>query len=508
MLKKIVICFYVAVVLLSAISAKSKSIIAAEKISELAGKKIAVQVGTTHDELAKEVIKDANINYFPTTPDCFVALETGKVDAMITDYVIFDIYEAKYPGKVTLIQDGLPFVGFGFFTRKDNPVFQEFNEALKKLIESGERDAITRKWCGSDEESKVMPQKDWNGSRGTLRIAGSADYEPVYYIKDNQICGFDAEIISRIAKELDYDVVFENVDFSAITNMIASNKADIGCSGVGATAERAKEFNFTVEYYNGSACIGVKNDDPIAAGQANNFFGKIKESFIKNFIKESRWKLIVSGLKVTVIISVFSLIFGLLLGFAICMLRRMDKLPVNVISISFVRIIQGMPAVVLLMILYYIIFGSVDISGIIVAIIGFSINFGAYASEIFRAGMNSVEKGQIEAACALGYSKLQIFTKIIMPQAAVNFIPVLKGEFISMVKLTSIVGYIAVSDLTKASDIIRSRTMEAFFPLIMTAIIYFVIAVILTQTLVYVEKCVNPKQRKNILKGIKTKDSE
>ena len=171
----------------------------------------------------------------------------------------------------------------------------------------------------------------------------------------------------------------------------------------------------------------------------------------------------------------------------------------------YVRLLQGTPIVVLLMILYYVIFRSVDISAIVVAIIGFALNTGAYTSEIFRTAINGVDKGQIEAASAIGFNKFQVFMKIILPQAAKSVLPVYKGEFISLVKSTSIVGYIAIQDLTKASDIIRSRTYEAFFPLITTAIIYFVVTYIFIMLLNAIEKKIDPKHRKRTLKGVDCK---
>ena len=147
-------------------------------------------------------------------------------------------------------------------------------------------------------------------------------------------------------------------------------------------------------------------------------------------------------------------------------------------------------------------FGKVDIAAILVAILGFSLNFGAYVSEMMRAGIEAVDKGQIEAARALGFTKARTFWKITFPQAARHFLPVYKGEFISMVKMTSVVGYIAIQDLTKVSDIIRSRTLEAFFPLLATAFMYFLVANVLTLLLSRVEIKLDPKRRKRVMKGV------
>ena len=155
-----------------------------------------------------------------------------------------------------------------------------------------------------------------------------------------------------------------------------------------------------------------------------------------------------------------------------------------------------MPMVVLLMIMFYIVFARTSISGVWVAVIGFGMNFGAYVSEMIRTGILAVDKGQMEAALALGYTKPRAFMKIVLPQAARHFLPVFQGEFISLVKMTSVVGYIAIQDLTKAGDIIRSRTYEAFFPLIAIAIVYFVIAWLLTRVLVALQNRFDPKRRR------------
>ena len=183
-------------------------------------------------------------------------------------------------------------------------------------------------------------------------------------------------------------------------------------------------------------------------------------------------------------------------------MRRAQTRWMNIPAKVFIRAIQGTPIVVLLMILYYIVFGGVDINGLFVAVIGFSINFAAYVSEMMRTGIDTVDRGQREAATAIGFNRFQVFLRITFPQAARHVLPVFKGEFISMLKMTSIVGYIAIQDLTKMSDIIRSRTYEAFFPLIATALIYFVIAYIMISLLSLLEMRIDPKRRRRLVRGV------
>ena len=225
------------------------------------------------------------------------------------------------------------------------------------------------------------------------------------------------------------------------------------------------------------------------------------ESFQRTFLVEKRYEMVLQGLRVTIIITLLSAVFGTLLGFGICMMRRAQTRWANLPARIFIRAVQGTPIIVLLMILYYIVFGSTNLDAIVVAVIGFSINFAAYVSEMMRTGMDAVDRGQQEAAYALGFNRVQVFQKITFPQAARHALPVFKGEFISMLKMTSVVGYIAIQDLTKMSDIIRSRTYEAFFPLIATALIYFVMAYLMAGLLSLVEIRVDPKRRKRAVKG-------
>ena len=204
---------------------------------------------------------------------------------------------------------------------------------------------------------------------------------------------------------------------------------------------------------------------------------ELKNEFILNFIEDNRWKYIVDGLKITLIVTIFAVLIGVLLGFLIAIVRtthdKTGKLKIlNVICRVYLTVIRGTPVVVQLMIIYFIIFGSVDISKVLVAIIAFGINSGAYVAEIFRSGIMSIDNGQFEAGRSLGFNYAQTMMYIIMPQAFKNVLPTLCNEFISLLKETSVSGYIALQDLTKGGDIIRSRTYDAFMPLIAVALIY------------------------------------
>lgn len=218
-----------------------------------------------------------------------------------------------------------------------------------------------------------------------------------------------------------------------------------------------------------------------------------QERFYLNFIADDRWKYLVNGLKVTLTITFFALIIGVVLGFLVAIVRstydKTGKLKIlNLICKVYLTVIRGTPVVIQLLIIYFIIFGSVDINKTLVAVMAFGFNSGAYVAEIFRSGIMSIDDGQFEAGRSLGFNYAQTMFYIIMPQAFKNVLPALGNEFIVLLKETSVSGYIALEDLTKGGDIIRSRTYDAFMPLIAVAVIYLVMVMIFTKLVNMLER--------------------
>ena len=171
-------------------------------------------------------------------------------------------------------------------------------------------------------------------------------------------------------------------------------------------------------------------------------------------------------------------------------------------------LLQRTPMVVLLMILYYLVFGALNLSGLTVAVIGFTLTFGVSMYGMLRTGVNAVGTGQVEAAYALGYTDSETFFKIILPQAAIIFMPSYKSQLVSHLKATAVVGYITVLDLTKMGDVVRSRTYDAFFPLIAVSLIYFVLTAVINWIIGRLLNRTNPKRknRAGLLKGVNVHD--
>ena len=496
-------CVYPSV---TAVMVRSKQKASTEKkyetLSDFAGARFAALSGGVYDKLLQEVIADAkDFSYYNSVPDIVAALKAGRVDAGALDEPLAQLAAAKNEG-LKIFEEPVVRDKYGYAFPKGSPLREQFNEVIAKFKEDGTIESLKEKWLGADDGIKVLMEQDWPGDKGTIRYYYDGTHEPMTYLgSGGEPLGLEIDLLLLIARELDRKVEMTTCEFASLITALESGKADVVSGSLSITEERAKRVDFADTHYDSAMVLLVRDLD--GELQDKGFRANLEDSFQSTFVVEGRWRLILRGLGVTILISVFSGVFGLCLGFGICMLRRVSCKPTQWFGAVFVRVIQGTPIVVFLMILYYGIFGSADISEILVAIIGFSINFAAYSSEMMRTGIETVDKGQSEAALAMGYTKGQTFFKIVLPQAAGNFIPVLKGEFISMVKMTSVVGYIAVQDLTKVSDIIRSRTMEAFFPLIMTAVIYFVIANMMTAALSVAERKVAPKRKKRSLKGVR-----
>lgn len=219
----------------------------------------------------------------------------------------------------------------------------------------------------------------------------------------------------------------------------------------------------------------------------------LQDKFYGNFIEKNRWEYILDGLGVTLQVTFFAVMIGIVIGFLIAIIRstydKTGRLKIlNAICKIYLTVIRGTPVVVQLLIIYFVIFGSSDISKVLVAIMAFGFNSGAYVAEIFRSGIMSIDNGQFEAGRSLGFNYVQTMIHIIMPQAFKNVLPALGNEFIVLLKETSVSGYIALQDLTKGGDIIRSRTYDAFMPLIAVALIYLIMVMIFTKLVNLLER--------------------
>ena len=226
----------------------------------------------------------------------------------------------------------------------------------------------------------------------------------------------------------------------------------------------------------------------------------LTDKLYDTFIVDDRWKYLASGLKTTLIITFFAVIIGMVLGFLIAIVRathdKTGKLRIpNLLCKLYLTVIRGTPVMVQLLIIYYVIFASVKIDKTFVGILAFGLNSAAYVAEIVRSGIMSIDNGQFEAGACLGLNYRRTMLYIILPQAFKNVLPALANECIVLLKETSVAGYIALEDLTKGGDIIRSLTYEAFLPLIAVALIYLILVITLSRLVTRLERRLQKSDR-------------
>lgn len=479
-------------------------------LADLEHSTLGIVTGTTLDTIAQRDFPHAQRKYFSSGADALLALKQGKVDAFFADNTVFAGMAWESHDEVTCINEPIESVSNALILAKEGyseTLLAQINAFVAKSNSDGTLDRLTSKWFGDIEPSEHPDYSALGGENGTLRIAIGDSMKPVAYKKGNLYTGFEVDFLTLFAAEYGYKLEMEGMAFDALIPAVATGRCDIGACGITITPERTEEVTFADSHFE-TYCIAVIRKEVTAQV---GFWEDLADSFEKTFIRESRWKLILEGVGVTMLISACAAVAGTLLGFGLFMLTRSDikqlQVPARAIAKVYSRIVAGTPVVVILMILFYVVFGRLrNMSGIVVAIIGFTLTFGAFVYDHMTVSVSSVDRGQTEAAYALGYTKNKTFFRIVLPQAMSIFLPSYCGQAVELIKATAVVGYIAVNDLTKMGDIIRSNTYEAFFPLIATAVIYFLLTWGLSMLLGLVKLRFEPKRRstEKILKGVET----
>lgn len=479
-----------------------------ETLDDFGGSTIGSQTGTMFDDILNGCIDGLNFKYYNDLSSMILALRTGGIDAIGLDEPVARLAAAQNID-LEMFPEMAETDSYGLGLQKDSELTDKVNAVIKRFAIDGTLDELQEKWFSKDGSIKHIDIEEYAAANGVLRYAHDSTTEPMSYVGDNgDSLGYEVELVRLIGKELGMQVVITQTSFGSLINMLTSGMADIVSGAMSITDERLESIDFAASHYTGGIALVIRASDVAAEDTKTentdaSWWNSLADSFEKTIIRENRWQLLLSGLGVTILISLLDSLFGTALGFGICLIRRGKNKAASKIAAGFIRIVQGVPVLVWLMVLSFLIFKS-SINGVAVAVVCFSVNFSVYVAEMLRSGIDSVDVGQWEAASAIGLGKPCTFVKIIMPQAIRFVLPVYKGEFINQMKATSVVGYIAIQDLTKASDLIRSRTYDALFPLIVTAAIYFLMAWGLTQLLSLIEIRTDPKRRSRKLKGVVT----
>ena len=515
------------------------------------GISIAVAVDTPAESSLKQDYPGAKIIPYNDIFLAYLDVANGRVDACVAARREMEFAIQHGFAGVRLLEEDYSTnrIAVGISPVSAVPDLKEkLNAFIAEKKSDGTLDDMYDRWVTRGEETMpdIPPAED---AAFTLRVGTTGTVMPYSYYIGKELAGYDIELAYRFAswigaepelkvydfggiipaaeagsidcimsnlfytEEKDEAIPFSDVLFEVkITAMVRDESYESENPDAADTSEQAQSVPGSGSADEGSSGIAaLKAEEPAATAagkEGDSFRAGVKASFEKTFIREERWRLFADGVRTTLLITLLAILSGTALGFIVFMLCRNGNIFANTVTRFCIWLVQGMPMVVLLMILYYIIFGSVVINGTVVAVIGFTLTFGSSVFGLLKLGVGAVDNGQYEAAYSLGYSSRRTFFRIILPQALPHVLPSYKGEVVGLIKATSIVGYIAVQDLTKMGDIVRSRTYEAFFPLIAVTIIYFVLEGLLRFLVSCIHIRIDPgkRRREMILKGVNVHD--
>lgn len=472
------------------INGNSKNI---QSLKQLEGAVIGVQLGSTSDVLATQLEqkgKGTKVERFTKSSDAVQALLQNKIDCIVEDELPARAFLRNNPS-LSLLPEEFGHSELAICVARDNEKLQsQMNEAIMHLQKEGVIDTIVNRHL----ERHIATAYHSNSSKknGTLRFATNATFEPFEYYDEGKIVGIDVDVARAIADKMGMEMEMTDMEFDAIIASVQTGKVDAGIAGLTVTPEREKNIRFTSPYFTKLRQVVIVNTDTHAHSK------NITETFTNCFIEGHRYQYLLKGLGNTLTITFFAIMLSLALGTMIAIVRSThdrngNHKTLNIFCQMYLTVFRGTPTMVQLLIIYYVVFASVNVDKIFVASIAFGLNSAAYIAEVIRSGIMSVDIGQIEAGRSLGLSHSKTMRLVILPQAFKNALPSIGNELITMLKETSISGYIGLVDLTKGSDIIRSVTYEAMMPLGVVALIYLTIVL----GLAYIVHLIEMRLRKN-----------
>jgi polar amino acid transport system substrate-binding protein len=472
----------------------------APTFDDFIGKRIAVLTGSIYDEMAQNLMQAKELLYFDDFPSMIESVKNGRADAVLYSYfsAYIGLMEEEYSSLAMLeVPEDVAANPLGAMSM-DQAIIDQFNEFLALIKADGTYDEMSDRWLESFDPANVpsMPDIPLTGENGTLSVATSLGSMPFTFLGEGgSMTGYDMELARRFAAYCGKDIELVDMTFSGLLPYIASRKADLAIAEITITEERAKSVLFSEPYYNEPHAIAYLKTG-VTSGESFNLITWLKDAVEKNLITENRWLIFVNGMKITLEIAFLSQFFGTILGCFLCwVLLRKTRL-VRGLGTFYSGLIRGLPIVVLLMISYHIVFRESEASAVIIAVSAFSLVKAVDIALSLKGGIDTVDTTEIEAARSIGFSAFGAFKTVTLPQAVKFALPGYFNGFVELVKATAVVGYITIQDLTRAADIVRSRTYDPFFTLLFIALIYLLSTTILVQFFKFLIRRFGPEAHK------------
>lgn len=442
------------------------------RAEDFVGKRLGIMTGTVYDAVMEKEIPGAIPVFFNTKSDAYEALARGKVDGVLDNIVSASRHAMRMPD-IKVLEPWVLEVECGIIMGKDNDrLRRDLNAFIAEIRADGTYDDMLGRWLGTDQ-NPAMPSIEPGREGPALRFGSGGSIDGFSYIMDGEAVGFDIEFARRFAARHNRTLDVVIMDFGGLVPAVHSGKLDFAANLIIITEERLKTVGFTDAYYPSGSVVSVR--DPKRARAAGPFWTEVMNSLERNIVAERRWLILLRGLGVTMLIAVSAFVLGIAGGAVVCALATAGGRWARRLAGAYVALLRGTPEVVLLMILYFVVFARSSASPVAVAILAFALNAAAYLGEIFRTALLAADAGQAEAARAMGFGHWGAFRLATLPQVIRTAAPLCQGQFVSLFKMTAVVGYVAVVDLTKAGDVIRARTYDAFAPLLIVALVYLLV---------------------------------
>jgi len=462
------------------------------------GYRVAVLADTREAALARVFFSFARIVPVEDLSMAATALLGGRVEAIACDeHRLRQLMNAN-PDRMKLLDpplDESPAV-IHLAPSRTNLVVQ-LNGFIRRLRRAGVYDEMLARWC-YDPEPPSMPDVGTEPNpRGTLRVGASGLREPLSYLDAaGEPVGFDIEFVRRFARDRRMACQVFLMPEPSLRHALSEGLLDLVADGW--TADSAGSDVVVSDPYLDSdvRVVVLRTDDEARDRAISDFTDGLCAGFMNAFVTDSRWRLILYGLWLTLMMTFLSAVSGLVLAFGVCALRMGSRHWARRFAAGYITALQGTPVLIVLLILSCIVFAGTGVDGIVCAVITLSLWFSANAAETLRAGIRAVQRGQYEAAIALGLPPVRAFVGVVLPQALRVALPVLSGGIVNLLQQTSIVGYIAVLDLTMAVDLLCGRSAHAVVPLVATGATYFLVSWLIVRALDACGRALDPARRR------------
>ena len=455
-----------------------------QSIEECNSKDITIGTikGYVFDETIKQNIPEAKISYYIDRESAYKALAIGEIQAFVDDEPVIRA-RLRNADDIKLLNERLEDSDYAFVFPKNadgEKLSGEFSEYIKKLKEDGSLEQIDEKWFGTATDNKRSDDaSELPATNGKLTIAYEGDNIPFVYNSAGRPVGYEVDLAIGFCREYGYGLEFVENSFSEVLDGVMEGEYSAGFGAVTVTEERAKRMIFSEPYYSGgiSVCVSSQNNN----NTDNSMKSEIERRFKRTFIDHDRYKLFLKGILITVIIFLLAAFLGTPLGILLYVGSERGNLVTRSIAKLVPKIIYCMPAIMIIMLIYYNYYTGMYYGGIIASVIGFTLVVAEGVYRVIRRNVSEIEEGLLEAKFRLEYMDKKEFFVALKEKRGERLVRDYREELINVLKLTSVVGYISVQDMTKVFETIRNESYELFVPLLATTLVYFILVWLLAR---------------------------